>query len=247
MINFRKIYALKPLKPILLLSHMRAYTSLISHILGSNPEINGYYEMHIGYYSWKSLIRQKLRYLKNHELKPSSRYIFDKVLHNSHHINSTLFKDNKAHTIITLREPAQTIPSIISLFNQTNKNNECATFIGAVEYYRERLNQLALYSTELKGSFIYFDAENIKHNTQELFSFIQDEIVLKHPLSAYYDIQKMTGVRNAGDLSKNIKEGKIITRKNDYNLPLDSQVISELQVHYADIRKKIISNSKSHL
>ena len=32
---------------IFLLSHMRANTSLISHILGSHPQISGYYEMHL--------------------------------------------------------------------------------------------------------------------------------------------------------------------------------------------------------
>jgi len=34
---------------------------LLSHIFGSNPEVEGYYELHMGYYSWKSLLRQKLR------------------------------------------------------------------------------------------------------------------------------------------------------------------------------------------
>ena len=39
----------KPCARIFLLSHMRAYTSLAGHILGSHPQINGYYEMHLGY------------------------------------------------------------------------------------------------------------------------------------------------------------------------------------------------------
>ena len=34
---------------IFLLSHMRAFTSLAGHILGSHPQINGYFEMHISY------------------------------------------------------------------------------------------------------------------------------------------------------------------------------------------------------
>ena len=32
----------KPCARIFLLSHMRAYTSLAGHILGSHPQINGY-------------------------------------------------------------------------------------------------------------------------------------------------------------------------------------------------------------
>jgi hypothetical protein len=38
-----------PYARIFLLSHMRAFTSLAGHILGSHPQINGYYEMHISY------------------------------------------------------------------------------------------------------------------------------------------------------------------------------------------------------
>lgn len=34
---------------IFLLSHMRAYTSLAGHNLGSHPSINGYYKMHISH------------------------------------------------------------------------------------------------------------------------------------------------------------------------------------------------------
>jgi hypothetical protein len=43
---------------IFLLSHMRAYTSLAGHILGSHPQINGYYEMHISYEDASALDRQ---------------------------------------------------------------------------------------------------------------------------------------------------------------------------------------------
>ena len=40
----RAFQLLTPLEPILLLSHMRANTSLFGHILGTHPEINGYHE-----------------------------------------------------------------------------------------------------------------------------------------------------------------------------------------------------------
>jgi hypothetical protein len=43
---------------IFLLSHMRAFTSLAGHILGSHPQVNGYYEMHISYEDAFALDRQ---------------------------------------------------------------------------------------------------------------------------------------------------------------------------------------------
>ena len=48
-----------PYARIFLLSHMRAFTSLAGHILGSHPQINGYYEMHLSYEDAAALDRQR--------------------------------------------------------------------------------------------------------------------------------------------------------------------------------------------
>jgi hypothetical protein len=69
---------------IFLLSHMRVYTSLAGHILGSHPQINGYYEMHLGYEDAAALDRQLELYRQGERLKPSSRYLFDKLLHDDY-------------------------------------------------------------------------------------------------------------------------------------------------------------------
>jgi len=245
--HINKVYALKKLEPIILLSHMRANTSLFGHILGNNPAINGYYEMHIGYYSWKSLVRQKLIYLENHKIKKKSRYIFDKVLHNEHFINCNLVKD-KAKIIFSLREPKETIPSIINLFEKSNPSHEYTTINGAIEYYTNRLKQLEQYSFILKGNYIYLDANCIKTNTNELFLFLEKELSLSSPLSAEYEIQKMTGLTKSGDSSKTLKQGKLIKERNIYsNITIENDKIIELNTFYNQIRNTIIKNSKSHL
>ena len=154
--NLLKLAALsKRLQPIIMLSHMRANTSLFGHILGNNPEINGYYEMHIGYYSWKSLIRQKLKYLEEHQFKKGSKYIFDKVLHNEHAVNCGMLIEQNAKIIISLRSPEETIPSIIKLYQEkVDPKHEFARFSGAADYYKQRLATLNDYSEQLKGKFI---------------------------------------------------------------------------------------------
>ncbi len=241
------LYALKKLEPIILLSHMRANTSLIGHILGNNPEINGYYEMHIGYFSWKSLIRQKLKYLENHEFKVNSHYIFDKILHNEHYINTNLLKKS-SKIIFTLREPSETIPSIINLFKKSNPEHEFASIKGASEYYISRLERLEQCSEELKNKFIYIDANIIKTNTDNFFSFLENELSLKSALTAEYEIQKMTGMAKSGDSSQALKKGKVIKEKNIYsNVIIEDDRATELNELYTRIRNSIIKNSKSHL
>ena len=61
---------------IFLLSHMRAYSSLIGHILGSHPHINGYYEMHLSYSGMADLDEQLRLYRQSESLKPGSIYLF---------------------------------------------------------------------------------------------------------------------------------------------------------------------------
>jgi hypothetical protein len=73
-----------PYARIFLLSHMRAFTSLAGHILGSHPQINGYYEMHISYEDASALDRQLEMFRQDDVLKRDSRYLFDKLLHNDY-------------------------------------------------------------------------------------------------------------------------------------------------------------------
>ncbi|QQZ27263.1 hypothetical protein HMY34_16720 [Thiothrix subterranea] len=54
---------------IFLLSHMRAYSSLLGHIIGSQPRINGYYEMHQSYLSDADLAQQIADYSQYDSIK----------------------------------------------------------------------------------------------------------------------------------------------------------------------------------
>jgi hypothetical protein len=63
---------------------MRAFTSLAGHILGSHPQINGYYEMHISYDDASALDRQLEVFRRGDVPKADSRYLFDKLLHNDY-------------------------------------------------------------------------------------------------------------------------------------------------------------------
>ncbi|MEH0021600.1 MAG: hypothetical protein V6Z89_18235 [Desulfobacter sp.] len=234
---------------IFLLSHMRANTSLFGHILGSNPEINGYYELHIGYYSWKSLFRQKLKLLEHHAVKKGSRFFFDKVLHNGHHVNCSLLKDNpRTRVIISLRPPEQTIPSILKLYRTADPENACATPAGACDYYVSRLAQLETYAASLEGGFIYLDADAMIKRTKETFHLLETELGLLHPLSPTYSVQRMTGKKFAGDNSDSLKSGRIQHREKNYPDLFDTRAQkSGITAAFETARASIISRSKQYL
>jgi hypothetical protein len=95
---------------------MRAYTSLLGHILGSHPDINGYYEMHLGYKSNEDLKQQMQQYAGQEALKPGSRFLFDKLLHNDYALELDRLTLGGEVILLSLREPEQTIKSVLSLF-----------------------------------------------------------------------------------------------------------------------------------
>ena len=207
---------LKPHQRIFLLGHMRANTSVFGHILGSNPAIAGYYEMHIGYYSRKSFFRQKLLYYQQHKYKPGTKYLFDKVLHTYHFVNPHLLNRKGVKTLITIREPEQTIKSIVSLFRNNFGAHEYQSVDEAFNYYCERVNTLASMAPEIDNYF-FFKAEKLKTDTDKLLASIANWLTLEAPLSKEYDQFVLTGKKDSGDKTRRLKTGKLVSGVSDYS------------------------------
>ena len=235
--------ALKPKQHILLLSHMRAYTSLFGHIMGSNPDICGYYEMHIGYYGWKSLVRQKLLYFKNEEIKPHFSRMFDKVLHNDHQISANLLNRRQVRTIFSLRQPQDTIPSILKLYRETDPSHEFNSESFATDYYIKRLTELENLAGSLKQAFFYFDAESLKQNPNECLGCLSDWLELRVPLSSNYDLQRNTSIKRFGDTSSKLEAGRVIQGKATSGFGYETDTMSEaLQMHQR-VRSFLVAKS----
>ena len=226
-------------KPILLLSHMRANTSLIGHILGSHPQINGYYEQHIGYYNWKSFIRQRLLFSQEHQLKPNSRYFFDKVLHSEHFVSHELLNRTGAKILISIRKPETTIPSIIKLYQGIDPSHDFCTVKGATTYYINRMKYLTNISQQL-NDYYYYDAELLRNNTAECLKGISNFLGLSVPLSSEFKTLKFTGVGNAGDRSGNLNAAMVKKETTDYsNFDWNAVDISHLKSSYMNTKNKI--------
>lgn len=234
---------LRPYKHIYLLSHMRANTSLFGHILGEHPSINGYYEMHIGYYSWRSKLRQKILYAQEHELKVKSEYFFDKILHNGHHISREILNQRGVIPIFSLRSPEQTIPSILKLF-ENKPSHECHSKEGAIDYYLERVAELTSLCRHV-DNFIYIDANAIRQNTKSTLLTLTDRLGLKSPLNEDFKPKKLTGVGTSGDLSGNLLSGKVNTKVAKYDdIELCENESNALNYTYHNARNLMIKNAE---
>ncbi len=126
---------------------MRAYTSLVGHLLGSHPEIDGYYEMHQSYRSAADLESQAQRYAEHDPPKAGSRYLFDKLLHNDYTLALEALDPAPTVVLMSLRPPAPTLKSIVSLFARKPGDDPYADPAGAAAYYVARLHAASTIST----------------------------------------------------------------------------------------------------
>jgi len=236
---------LMPKQHILLLSHMRSYTSLFGHILGSNPEICGYYEMHIGYHSWKSLIRQKLLYFRHEDPKPGFRYMFDKVLHNDHDVSPAILNHRQTRAIFCLRHPRDAIPSILKLYRELDPTHEFNSQSFATEYYVRRLSMLERMSDALDREFFYLDAESLKSDTQECLLRLSDWLQLGSGLASSYELQRNTSKKRYGDSSGRLQVGQVLRESSDYaDFPYDGALLQRAVTAYERARNHLLSSTE---
>lgn len=238
----------RPPGRIFLLSHMRAYTSLVGHLLGSHPEIDGYYEMHLRYASPADLELQRQRYGEHDRLKPGSRYLFDKLLHNDYTLALERLDAAPLVVLTSLRPPGPTLRSIVRLFARKPGRDPYADPAGAATYYIERLHALAAFAEQHAGRFHYFDAPLVLDDSARLLDTLGAWLQLASPLAQHYQAFARTGLAGAGDSSPAITSGRIVRESSHHARPaLDDVLLQQAQAAYADCRARLITHAAAAL
>lgn len=223
---------------------MRAFTSLAGHILGSHPQVNGYYEMHISYDDVQALNKQLELFLENDDLKANSHYLFDKLLHNKYQLHLEQLNITGTKILIALREPEQSIKSIVNLFAQKETDEPYASSMEATNYYIDRVTALADFCRTVSQSYYYFDAELLQRAPDILLPDLSRWLDLNSSLSDRYAIFSQTGKGRKGDSSKIIQSGKINKTKSDYsNISIPEEQLKMAQQAYGDCRQQIIGGA----
>lgn len=237
-----------PRERIFLLSHMRAYTSLVGHLLGSHPEIDGYYEMHQSYASAADLERQAQRYREQDPLKPTGRYLFDKLLHNDYALALEALDPHRSVVLMTLRPAEPTLRSIVSLFSRKPGDDPYADPAGAAGYYIARLHALAAFARRYPQRFSYFDAGLIRTDPARVLAALTAWLQLDSPLAAHYRTFARTGAAGAGDSSPAIASGRILRTDTGYpDITLDAASLQQAHAAYDACRRTLIAHARAAL
>jgi hypothetical protein len=227
---------------------MRAYTSLAGHILGSHPQIDGYYEMHLGYEDACALDRQLEAFLQDHALKPGSRYLFDKLLHNDYALKPERLGLADIKLLVSLAQPEHTLKSIVNLFRQKPDPDLYASPVEAAKYYVERLQAIADFCRTTDRPYFYFDAELLQRAPERLLPKLTAWLELDSPLSERYEVFSQTGRARRGDTSERVSSGRIDRTRSDYSeVAIAADVLAAAREAYRECREKIVDGAADAL
>jgi hypothetical protein len=197
---------------LLIFSHMRSGSSLLSHLLFSHPDVCGYGENHSIYSEPADLDALTGKVMWVRRRLPGTlreRYVMDKILHNIHLDLPTLapLLRGRVRVIFLVREPRASISSMIKTFGYEEW--------WARDYYVERLAFLARTAEALSGwdgKFrpVFVNYDQILHQTDAVFALIEDQLDFAQPLQQHYDVIPETGKATIGDTSANIRSGTIV-------------------------------------
>jgi hypothetical protein len=204
---------------IFLLSHVRGYTTLLSHILGSHREISGYAETWRSYRTARDLLKLRCAVCSHGNYKPNCTYFLDKILHNCLQISDSILDRPDIHYIFMIRKPVPTIKSMVALYRKaieqrgaTEVTTLPSTVEDAVVQYSNRLSFLVGVSARLRRRSqraIVVRAEDLISRPFSVLSELQTFLHLRSALDEHYSVFNHTGEWNFSDTSDFVRKGKI--------------------------------------
>jgi hypothetical protein len=193
---------------IFLVAHMRAYSSLLSHQIGSNPDVAGYIEAHQKYRGALDIahLMDKIERAGGHA--PAGRFVFDKLLH-ALELRDAVLQRPDLKLIVLAREPEATIRSIVKL-----GGGRAADVAPAVGYYVRRLAQLQAILERRRGRALFVEAEALLEDSAAALTGIGEYLGLPVPLTERYKRFPLTGRDKFGDPSPWIQAGTIVRERD---------------------------------
>jgi hypothetical protein len=229
-ISFRK----EPYKFVFLMSHMRSGSSLLTHILCSNPEIIGYGETQIKYSS-EADIQALIHKAYNHNAQELTRlnaaqafkmqhtYVLDKVLHQNLK-DLSILKKLQTKSIVLIREPERTLKSILDIRDHWTEET-------ALDYYRIQLDHLIDCTNFLSAPnrFLLLTYHQVISDTPIVLQALQSFFETKHPFSEQYQVKKTTGQAGIGDAVGHIKAGTVVRERRQLDVTISPVIIQKAQ------------------
>lgn len=230
---------------LFVVSHMRSYSSLLCHILGSHRAISGYSEAHQSYFGRNDLDRLA-RSVRDHtgeaDLKP---FVLDKVLHNYREIAPDVLRRPDVRCLFLLRNAEETIASILDMARTMRHTGPFSDPQKVADYYAERLARMEDYAPQVAGRAHFVESQQLVDDTAATLARLTRWLALDEPLSDRYRTFRYTGLPGHGDPSPAIKAGRVIAnvaeRRGDRPpVPIPDDALARGRAAYARCRTALL-------
>ncbi|MCA9270276.1 MAG: hypothetical protein KDA41_17465, partial [Planctomycetales bacterium] len=196
-----------------IVGHMRSGSSLLLHLLASNPQIAAIGETHLSYRSLNDIGRLQRRIAET--LGPQAagrRFVLDKLLQPYIALASEVLSAPTGRFLFLTRSPDESMASMIAAFPDwfTGKplpHDELVRKAGA--YYLARLKLMAQTAARVgdRSRCLSLDYEELLGRTDASFAAIERLLNLAHPLREEYQLLPGTARPRLGDTSEEIRRG----------------------------------------
>ena len=229
-------------KNLFVFGHMRSYSSLLCHILGSHAEIDGYCETHIKYRSYFDLFRLRRRVTQLTGEPLSGRYVLDKVLHD-YPLAGGILGSRSSRGIILLRRPGSTVRSIMKMGMEYIDVAWYRDVEAVARYYEGRLEGLVRLAGRMQGRVALLESEALLSDTAAVLDRLVNFLELGAPLESVYRRFSHTGEAGYGDPSEAIVKGRVAeARTSSADVEVPEPILVRLERVYlarsAELRER---------
>jgi hypothetical protein len=224
---------------LLVLGHMRSGSTLLLHLLLTNPEIGGLGERNAPYRTEADLSRLAIatRLARRAPFVPL-RYVADQINHSRFTPNLDLLRHPRVKLLFLLRPPE---PSLASLLDLARTYHQAWSAAQAVDYYSARLDDLASYGSRFsdreRAAFVGY--EQLTQRPREVLGRLREFLRTRGEFSESYDLHEFTGKR--GDPSDNIRSGTIGLPRNLAPVELPAPELARATAAYERCRRSLTS------
>jgi hypothetical protein len=224
---------------LFVVSHMRSFSSLLCHILGSHPEISGYSEAHLSYFGRLDLQRLTRKVQQDTGDALLGRYVLDKILHNHREIALSVLDRPELKVLFLLRNPEDTFQSILNLNRIRGTRGRFGDPARVLEYYVKRLQQLEGYCAQLGAGALFIESEKLISDIDPVLANLSHWLELSEPLTAGYRTFRFTGAPGHGDPSSVILAGSVVRDDGDRHkhyipVPISDELLRQgIEAHAA--------------
>lgn len=216
------------MKWLFILGHMRSGSSLLVHLLNSNPEVLGYGETPIRYWGRWSFVELHDHVhdkFETHGEPPGSkyRYVMDKILW-PHIGNRELLTQVPLNIVVIVRTPKEALPSILGLGLENIQTPK-----QALTYYEERLEQMREILSTYDSPFVLTTYGDLTDQTDEALLEITKYLALDEKLTPTYETMWSTGKSGIGDPSDRIEAKQVQSTNTSYNMDIDPDILERAQ------------------